>query len=60
MTPGSTYRPATLQPPCLGREPRLGLRQVGPSMIRVHVAEFELQRHGLQTPLSYQHYAPSS
>jgi hypothetical protein len=27
MTPGSTYRPATLQPPCLGREPRLGLRQ---------------------------------
>jgi hypothetical protein len=26
MTPGSTYRPATLQPPCLGREPRLGLR----------------------------------
>jgi hypothetical protein len=27
VTPGSTYRPATLQPPCLGREPRLGLRQ---------------------------------
>jgi len=26
MTPGSTYRPATFQPPCLGREPRLGLR----------------------------------
>jgi len=26
MTPGSTYRPATLQPPCLGRKPRLGLR----------------------------------
>jgi hypothetical protein len=26
MTPGSTYKPATLQPPCLGREPRLGLR----------------------------------
>jgi hypothetical protein len=28
MTPGSTYRPATLQPPCLGREPRLGLRHI--------------------------------
>jgi hypothetical protein len=28
MTPGSTYRPATLQPPCLGREPRLGLRHL--------------------------------
>jgi hypothetical protein len=27
MTPGSTYRPTTSQPPCLGREPRLGLRQ---------------------------------
>ncbi len=26
MTLGSTYKPATLQPPCLGREPRLGLR----------------------------------
>jgi hypothetical protein len=26
MTPGFTYRPATLQPPCVGREPRLGLR----------------------------------
>jgi hypothetical protein len=29
MAPGSTYRPATLQPPCLGREPRLGLRHFG-------------------------------
>ncbi len=28
MTPGSTYKPATLQPPCLGREPRLGLRHM--------------------------------
>jgi hypothetical protein len=28
MTPGSTYRPAHLQPPCLGREPKLGLRHV--------------------------------
>jgi hypothetical protein len=28
MTPGSTYRPARLQPPCLGREPKLGLRQL--------------------------------
>ncbi len=26
MTLGSIYRPAHLQPPCLGREPRLGLR----------------------------------
>jgi len=28
MTPGSTYRSATLQPPYLGREPRLGLRHL--------------------------------
>jgi hypothetical protein len=27
ITLGFTYRPTTLQPPCLGREPRLGLRQ---------------------------------
>jgi hypothetical protein len=32
MTPGSTYKPVTLQPPCLGREPRLGLRQPRPGL----------------------------
>jgi hypothetical protein len=28
MTSGSTYKPAHLQPPCLGREPMLGLRHL--------------------------------
>jgi hypothetical protein len=37
MTPGSIYRPATLQPPCLGREPRLGLRQSPPLEKEVNV-----------------------
>ncbi len=29
-------------------------------MIQVHFAEFELEWHGLETPPSYQHCAPSS
>ncbi len=29
-------------------------------MILVHFAEFELERHGLEAPPSYQHCAPSS
>jgi hypothetical protein len=29
-------------------------------MIQIHFAEFELEQRGLETPLSYQHYAPSS
>jgi hypothetical protein len=29
-------------------------------MIRVHFVEFELERHGLETPPSCQHCAPSS
>jgi hypothetical protein len=45
MTFGSTYRPAHLQPPCLGREPRLGLRQ-GSSLLS-HLQA----RGGLEGPL---------
>jgi hypothetical protein len=49
MTPGSTYKPATLQPPCLSREPRLGLRQAGAmvegaSLIHSQVTESPLRR----------------
>jgi len=42
MTPGSTYRPATLQPPCLGREPRLGLRQFL-LLVSIQLEMFRLQ-----------------
>jgi hypothetical protein len=44
MTPGSTYRLATLQPPCLGHEPRLGLRHWVPSQASrraaLHISSF--------------------
>ncbi len=35
-------------------------QQVGPSIIRVHFAKFELEWHGLEAPPSYQHCVPSS